>query len=66
MDAIGDYYANIEQLPVVSKVEPGYLAKLVPGKDAGIMFPTIPELSTILSDFPPEIGEPFTDIEADF
>ena len=30
IDYICDYYKNVEKKPVLSKVEPGYLAKVLP------------------------------------
>ncbi|KZO92342.1 hypothetical protein CALVIDRAFT_308478 [Calocera viscosa TUFC12733] len=43
IDAICDYYAGLEQRPVVAQVEPGYLAKLVPDEAPvkGEPFPAI-------------------------
>ncbi|KAK5794728.1 hypothetical protein PVK06_035969 [Gossypium arboreum] len=46
IDFIADYYQNMEKYPVLSQVQPGYLAKLLP-KSA----PNIPEpIETILHD----------------
>ncbi|CAK9149959.1 unnamed protein product [Ilex paraguariensis] len=46
VDFIADYYKNIENFPVLSQVEPGYLCKLLP--DAA---PTRPEtLQDVLDD----------------
>ncbi|XP_052477678.1 tyrosine decarboxylase [Gossypium raimondii] len=46
IDFIADYYQNMEKYPVLSQVQPGYLAKLLP-KSA----PNIPEpIETILLD----------------
>ncbi|XVF45990.1 hypothetical protein PTKIN_Ptkin02bG0252200 [Pterospermum kingtungense] len=46
IDFLADYYQNIENYPVLSQVEPGYLQKLLP-KSA----PSVPEpIETILHD----------------
>ncbi|EJU05861.1 hypothetical protein DACRYDRAFT_75274 [Dacryopinax primogenitus] len=43
IDAICEYYAGLEQRPVVAQVEPGYLSKLVPNEvpEKGEPFPSI-------------------------
>ncbi|KAA3481286.1 tyrosine/DOPA decarboxylase 2-like [Gossypium australe] len=46
IDFIADYYQNMEKYPVLSQVQPGYLAKLLPKSS-----PNIPEpIETILHD----------------
>ncbi|KAL1756735.1 pyridoxal phosphate-dependent transferase [Schizophyllum commune] len=47
IDQICDHFYSLQEQPVVAAVEPGYLAKLIPGS-------------------PPQEGEPFENIAADY
>ncbi|PPS02980.1 hypothetical protein GOBAR_AA17681 [Gossypium barbadense] len=46
IDFIADYYQNMEKYPVLSQVQPGYLAKLLPKSAPNILEP----IETILHD----------------
>ncbi|KAL1079301.1 hypothetical protein V6Z11_D10G213300 [Gossypium hirsutum] len=50
IDFIADYYQNMEKYPVLSQVQPGYLAKLLPNPNYFAYFPTSSSIAGFLGE----------------
>lgn len=68
VDRICDYYQSLAERPVVAQVEPGYLAKLIPGHWLSVLstLKSSDVLYQPMLDHAPEEGEPFSSIADDF